>query len=102
LTLSDLKKVEQNLPHYLSSYPEGDTLVTQKAAARVDSRELSNYELLLEDAFAKRKVDEALYEKAIGLVRNWEKTTLREKIAVGLLIKKTRNDTTLWDLLTKS
>jgi hypothetical protein len=76
--------------------------VTEKAAARVDAGELKNYELLLNDAFAKRKVDKALHETAIGLVRNWEKTTLHEKFAVGLLIKKTRNDTALWDLLARS
>jgi hypothetical protein len=102
LTVSDFKKVEERLPRYLNNYPQGDTSVTEKAGARVDPKELSNYRLLLEDAFAKGKVDEGLYKKAIGLVENWEKINLQEKIAVGLLIKRTRNDTALWDLLTKS
>ena len=99
LTLSDLKKVEERLPRYLTNYPQGDMRVTEKAVARADVRELRNYELLLKDAFVKRKMDKALYDRAIGLVGNWDRTTLYEKFALGLLIKKTRDDTALWDLL---
>ncbi len=99
LTLTDFKKVEEGLHGYLSTYPESQLKETQKAAESADQEELANYTLLLGDAFSRGVTDEALYEFAMGLVLNWEKTTFHAKFAVGLLIKKTRDDTALWDLL---
>ncbi len=88
LTLADFKKVEERLPRYLSTYSKSGLQETQKAAQSVDQEELANYTLLLGDAFSTGKIDETLYEFAIGLVLNWEKASFHEKFAVGLLIQK--------------
>lgn len=101
LTLADFKKVEEGLPRYLSTYPESGLRETQKVAERVDPGELANYTLLLGDAFSRGKMDGALYEFAMGLVLNWEKASFHEKFAMGLLVKMTRDDTALWDLLSQ-
>lgn len=51
------------------------------------------------DAFQRGKMDEALYEFAISRVHDWESAPFHEKFALGLLIKKTLDNTALWDLL---
>ncbi len=101
LTLADFKKVEERLPSYLSTYPESGLHETQKVGGSADPRELANYTLLLGDAFSRGKMDEAPYEFAMGLVLNWQKAYFHERRAIGVLIKKTRDDTALWDLLCK-
>lgn len=93
--------MEQGLPDYLSTYPESQLQETQKMAENMDPGELANSILLLGDAFSRGKMDGALYEFAIGLVLNWEKASFHEKFTVGLLVKMTRDDTALWDLLSQ-
>lgn len=99
LKLSDFKKVEAALPSYLSTYPQSQLEETRRVAHDIDANELTKYVMLLTDAFQRGKMDEALYEFAISQVHAWESASFHEKFALGLLVKKTLDDTALWDLL---
>lgn len=103
LTLADFQKVEAELENYLkANYPTEQIDETRRLAEKVDPEELTNYTVLLGNAFNKGIIDETLYEFVMEKTLAWETTTFHEKFAIGLLIKKTRNDTLLWDLLSEA
>ncbi len=101
VTLADFRTVERNVQGYLRSYSQKTTGETQKIAETVAPEELVTYNLLLDDASKRELIEQELYEFAMKLLENWGKSSFNEKVALGLLVKKIRRDSLLWDLLSK-
>ncbi len=100
ITLEDFKKVEKSS----DSDPKTTLMDSQIFEARTELEnitpgELSTYRLLLDIAFDTHHISGELHEHVSKIVKNWHMAPLKERFAVALLVRETKDDTMLWDYL---